>query len=68
MALVELIERRPQLSQRHRAAHQVTLDEIAAKTFEETVLLEGFDALGDHLQLQGVGHDNNGLDDFHVLR
>ncbi|MNG11324.1 hypothetical protein D3C84_948580 [compost metagenome] len=35
--------------------------------FEKLVLLERFDAFGDHVQVQGVGHDDNGLDDFHVL-
>ncbi|MNH39536.1 hypothetical protein D3C79_1007230 [compost metagenome] len=35
--------------------------------FQELVLLEGFDPFGDHLQLQGMGHDDDGLDNFHVL-
>ncbi|MNN45045.1 hypothetical protein D3C81_1593610 [compost metagenome] len=56
-----------QFGQRHRATEQVTLDEVAAVAFEKLVLLEGFDAFGDHLQMQGVGHDDNGLDDLHVL-
>ncbi|MNM82845.1 hypothetical protein D3C76_1281320 [compost metagenome] len=30
-------------------------------------MLEGFDPFGDHLQVQGMGHDDNRLDDFHIL-
>jgi len=65
--LVDFGQYRPQLSQRHRMAKQVALDEIAAVALEKVVLLEGLDAFGDDLQMQGVGHDDNGLDDFHVL-
>jgi hypothetical protein len=67
LALVDFGQHRTQLGQRHRRAEQVALNEIAAVTFEKIVLLEGFDAFGDDLQMQGMGHDNNGLDDFQVL-
>ena len=32
------------------------------------MLLDGFDAFADHLQVQGMGHRDNGLDDFPVLQ
>ncbi|MNG23565.1 hypothetical protein D3C84_1081870 [compost metagenome] len=67
MALVELAKYRPQFTQRYWPAEQITLEEIAALLGEELVLLEGFDAFGDHLQVQGVSHDDDCLDDFHVL-
>jgi hypothetical protein len=67
LALIDFGQHRTQLGQRHRTAEQVALNEIAAVAFEKVVLLEGFDAFGDDLQMQGVGHDDNGLDDFHVL-
>jgi hypothetical protein len=34
---------------------------------QEFVLLDGFNPFGHYLQVQGMGHDDNGLDDFHVL-
>ncbi|MCY1421734.1 hypothetical protein D9M71_373980 [compost metagenome] len=67
LALVDFVQHRLQFGQRYRAAEQVALDEIAAVAFEKLVLLEGFYAFGNHLQMQGVGHDDNGLDDLHVL-
>jgi len=67
LALVDFVQHRTQLSQWHRATEQVALNEIAAQAFEKIVLLEGFDSFGDHLQMQAVGHDDDGLDDFHVL-
>ena len=67
LALIDIRQYWTQLGQWHRAAEQVTLNEIAAMAFEKIVLLEGFDAFGDDLQMQGMGHDDNGLDDFHVL-
>ncbi|MNF04635.1 hypothetical protein D3C80_2041980 [compost metagenome] len=67
LALVDFVQHGPQFRQRYRATEQVTLDEVAAVAFEKLVLLEGFDAFGDHLQMQGVGHDDDGLDDLHVL-
>ena len=67
LALIDIRQYWTQLGQRHRAAEQVALNEIAAMAFEKIVLLEGFDAFGDDLQMQGMSHDDNGLDDFHVL-
>ncbi|MNF60640.1 hypothetical protein D3C84_422620 [compost metagenome] len=67
LALVDFTQHRTQFRQRHRAAEQVALDEITAVALEKLVLLKGFDAFGDHLQMQGVSHDDNRLNDFHVL-
>ena len=67
LALVDFVQHGLQFGQRYRAAEQVTLDEVAAVAFEKLVLLEGFDAFGNHVQMQGVGHDDDGLDDLHVL-
>ncbi|MCY1187615.1 hypothetical protein D9M73_286140 [compost metagenome] len=62
-----MTEDRAQLTQGDGAAEQITLDEIATLLGEELVLLHGFHAFGDHLQVQGMGHDDDGLDNFHVL-
>jgi hypothetical protein len=67
LALIDFGQHRTQLGQRHRTAEQVALNEVAAVAFEKVVLFEGFDAFGDDLQMQGMSHDDNGLDDFHVL-
>jgi hypothetical protein len=67
-ALVDFIEHRAQFVQRHRAAEQIALNEIAARTLEKLILLQALDALGDHLQMQSVGHDDDRLDDLHVRR
>jgi len=48
-ALIDFVQHRMQFSQRHRAAEQVALNEVAALAFEKVILLERFDALGDHL-------------------
>jgi len=61
-ALIDFFEDRAQFFQRYRAAEQVTLNKVTARTLEEFVLLQAFHAFGDHLQMQGVGHD-----DLHVL-
>jgi len=62
-----LIEQRAQLAHRHRAAEQVALQVIAAVAGQELVLLDRFDAFADHFQVQGVGHGDDGLDDFAIL-
>jgi len=67
-ALIDFFHHRAQLLQRHRAAEQVALNEIAARTLEKFVLLQAFHAFGDHLQMQGVRHDDDCLDDLHVRR
>jgi len=61
------LQDRPQFAQRHRAAEQVALQVVAAVGFEEFQLFDGFYALADHLQVQGVGHDDDGLDDLAVF-
>jgi hypothetical protein len=48
-ALVDFVQYRSQFSQRHRTTQQVTLNEVAAVAFEKLVLLERFDAFGNHL-------------------
>jgi len=67
VALVELLQHPAQLPQRHRMAEQVALQVVAAMVLEKRLLFRGFDPFGDHLQVQGVGHDDDRLDDLHVL-
>jgi len=67
LALVDFIYHGKQFSQRHGVTKQITLNKITIVTFQEFVLFERLDAFGDDLQVQGVGHDDDCLDDLHVL-
>jgi len=67
LALLQPADDGAQVAQGHRAAQQVALDKVAALLGEKLVLLQGFHTFGDHLQVQRVGHDNDCLDDLHVL-
>ena len=64
---VEALEDRLKFGQGHRAAEQVALQEITTVGGEEGMLLGGLDALGDDLQVQGVGHDDDRLDNLAIL-
>ena len=66
-ALVELLKNLWQRLKGHRPAEQIALDKVAAELVEKFELLDGFNPLGDYLQVQGMGHEDNGLNDLHVL-
>ena len=61
-ALIVFLQYRAQFGQWHRAAEQVALNEVAARALKKLVLLQAFDAFGDHLQMQGVRHDDDRLE------
>ncbi|MNP72445.1 hypothetical protein D3C76_1690030 [compost metagenome] len=56
-----------QVAQWLRTAEQVTLNKVAVVLYEKFILLEGFNALGNHFQVQRMGHKDDGPDDLHVL-
>nr|GFD35011.1 hypothetical protein [Tanacetum cinerariifolium] len=65
---VELLYQRLQAAQGRRFTEQITLHVIAAMLTEEFQLRGRFDAFGHDLEVQGVGHEDDRLNDFHVLR
>ena len=52
---------------RHRAAQQVALHFVAAMLAQEFQLRVGFDALGNHRQVEAVGHGDDCPGDLRVL-
>ena len=64
---VELFENLLQRLEGNGATEQIALDKVATKLVQEFELLGGLYTFSDYLQVQGVGHEDNGLDDLHVL-
>src|SRR5437868_10691119 len=52
---------------RHRAAEQITLNFVTAVLPQEIKLLVGFDALGDHREVEAVGHGDDCPGDLCIL-
>ena len=52
---------------RHRPAEQVALHLIATMLAQEVELLVGFHALGDHRQVQAVGHGDDRPGNLRIL-
>ena len=50
-----------------RSVEQITLAYITAMAAQECQLCSGFNALGNHFELEVVGHGNHGGGDFHVV-
>ena len=48
----------------YRRAEEIALIQEASDLFQRLLLFHGFDEFGEHLEIQGLRQEHNGVDDF----